>query len=141
MAVYAYEKVKTPKEKAELYKSQLRSFYGSLENAVNYRVCSLDYSVIDKGIVDCVNTFNQHGLHTIYSCSGHSETDNAYVVFATYVTREKIEREFELLGIKKGVYEIEKKSLFKGEVTTLKVTIPPDSKEYFYICSFPKHRK
>lgn len=38
MAVYAYEKVKTPKEKAELYKSQLRSFYGSLENAVNYRV-------------------------------------------------------------------------------------------------------
>lgn len=141
MAVYAYEKEKIPKEEKEMYESQLRSFYGSLENAVNYKVCSIDYSTVDKGIVDFVCTCNQHGLHTIYSCSGHSDTDNAYVVFATYVTRKKIEHEFKLLGIEKGVYTIEQKSLFQGEVTTLKVTIPPKSKEYFLISSIPKHRK
>lgn len=140
MAIYAYEKAKTRKEK-EMYESQLRSFYGSLENAVNYMVCGIDYSTIDKGIVNFVQTCNQHGLHTIYSCSGHRDTDSAYVVFATYITRKKIEHEFKLLGIKEGVYTIEQKSLFQGEVKTLKVTIPPESKEYFLISSIPKHRK
>ena len=125
------------------YEEKILKKYGSWENDINSNVLYFYKFIdsIDKGIVDFLKILNNHGYHTVFSCSGHSEDSVAYIDFATYITIDKIiYGMLNLFNADKSKYFITYKVLPNG-VSLLRLVIPPDSKDYFNIKSFPKKLK
>lgn len=109
--------------------------YGTWENEFNSTVFSLYKEDIDEGIRDFIYKLNNHGCHTVFSCSGHSVNSVANVVFATYVSRDKILLE---MG---HIFEADESMFFLKEfknklgVQSIKMLIPPKCKDMFGIQS------
>lgn len=74
------------------YENKIITKYGSWENSINSNVHNFYKYIdrIDRGIVEFLKILNNNGCHTVFSCSGHSEYNNAYVDFATYVDKGKV---------------------------------------------------
>lgn len=124
----------------EDYSKKVLDKYGSWENNINSNVLYF-YKFIDKidrGIVDFLIKLNNHGSHTVFSCSGHSENSIAYVIFASYVTKDKVLRDMQkLFNANEDMFYLEKVEMKTG-VSLLKINIPCKYKEYFNIVSYPR---
>jgi len=111
--------------------------YGSYENWKNYNACRLvdPTKKLDIGIFDFLIKLNKHGLHTIFSCSGHKEGDVPYVIFATYVDRDKIVKEMDNMFGKGCHYRLTKiVDRFGAElVESYQLRIYPEDMEHYGI--------
>lgn len=75
----------------------LKDKWGSDENFFNCTINKLD-SRMDSELVDICKKFNRNGMYTVSSCYGHKNSADMYIMFASFITKSKVEEYLKVLG-------------------------------------------